>query len=150
MAVDAFSWYCFTTNLVCATSLLTVVARNESPNVPCENRVSSISSVSEPLRTYFISVTSKLSRSNAVIFVAGGLTSLPAFKRSVPDTDLKKTVDSKASRFPDFFTGLVADLTCESPSEGNRLVIQRYMRQLVVVISPLKLTQLTFKNICIS
>ena len=61
---------------------------------------------------HFISVTSKLSRSNAVMFVAGGLTSLPAFKRSVTDTDLGKTVDCKASRFPDFFTGLGADLAC--------------------------------------
>ena len=66
----------------------TVVARNASLNAPCENRVSSISS--EPLRTHFIFVTSKLSRSNVVIFVAGGLTSLPAFKRAVTDTrDLK-------------------------------------------------------------
>ena len=30
------------------------------------------------------------------MFVAGGLTSLPAFKRSVTDTDLGKTVDCKA------------------------------------------------------
>ena len=56
-------------------------------------------------------MTSKLSRSNAVIFVAGGLTSLPAFKRSVTDTDLGKTMDCKASRFLDFFIGLGVDLT---------------------------------------
>ena len=54
-----------------------------------------------------------------MIFVAGGLTSLLAFKRLVTDIDLGKTVDCKAGRFPDVFTGLGVDLALCS-SSGRR------------------------------
>ena len=45
-----------------------------------------------------------------MIFVAGGLTSLPAFRRSVIVTDLGKTMECKAGRFPDVFIGLGTDI----------------------------------------
>ena len=106
MAFTAFSWLCFTTHAVFRTSLPMVVARNASLDAPCANLVSLISSVSEPHLTHFISATSKLSGSNAVTLVAGGLTRFPAFRRSVTDTDLGKTTECKAGRFPDVFTGL--------------------------------------------
>ena len=94
-----------------------VVARNASLNAACANLVSSISSESEPHLTHFISAISTLSRSNAVTFVAGGLMSFPAFRRSVTDTNLGKTMECKAGRFPDVFTGLGTDLVALAGSK---------------------------------
>ena len=110
MVFTASSRYRFTTHTVCTASLPMVVARNASLNAPCANLVSSISSVSGPLLTHYISATSKFSRSNTVIFVAGGLTSLPALRRSVIDTDLRKTMECNAGRFPDVFIGIGTDI----------------------------------------
>ena len=59
-----------------------------------------------------------------MIFVAGGLTSLPAFRRSVTDTDLGNTVDCKTGRFLDFFTGLGVDLAlCSSSGRPGAILV---------------------------